>query len=396
MRSREWNPKSFFRHLTPEVLKLLQGWMGVELQLDGSGPLGEQFYRAWKGLTDEERKRLETRLLPVNDMCSVHARSYLDGMATLVWTNGDAKLFEESHGWSVQDLALRLFIADEQRFGEVHQGYDVDTMEHLREYHGRYPKRPEPTQAAKLRMKTAMTEHFLKTAFGARCQVEDFANDEKFALFVLHEDEMTPLDRFNERGVVEPDWQRPVVRLAAIFDLDSSTLRVKAPRKEEREKLRELFAEIFIGDTDYFEDASRVPRFCFDPLRDPNFDFPTRGVDRITEVSVTRLLARSGNSDVKRVRLELKAGLSQEGLRLAASEHGVDMDTAAIDCVQLFFRFAGKGRSTQRSVTLTNPNTSTLTDTERDRVIQRYLREWGIDASGRNAMASVVRQAATG
>lgn len=109
MRAREWNLKSFFRHLTPGVLKLLEGWMEGELKLDGSGSLGEQFYRAWKELPDGDRKLLETRLLPVNDMCSVHARSYLDGLATVVWTNGYAKLIEESRNWTVQDLALRLF-----------------------------------------------------------------------------------------------------------------------------------------------------------------------------------------------------------------------------------------------------------------------------------------------
>ena len=37
----------------------------------------------------------------------------------------------------------------------------------------------------------------------ARCQVEDFANNEKFALFIFHEDEVAPFDRFNDKGVVE-------------------------------------------------------------------------------------------------------------------------------------------------------------------------------------------------
>ena len=78
----------------------------------------------------------------------------------------------------------------------------------------------------------------VETAFGARCQVEDFANDEKFALFIFHEDEVAPFDRFNDKGVVEPDWQRPVVRLAAVFQFETSTLLVKAPRVAEREKLR--------------------------------------------------------------------------------------------------------------------------------------------------------------
>jgi hypothetical protein len=115
-------------------------------------------------------------------------------------------------------------------------------MEHLTEFHGRYPVTLKPTAEAKTAMKAAMASHFRETAFGARCQVEDFANDEKFALFIFHEDEVAPFDRFNDKGVVEPDWQRPVVRLAAVFQFETSTLLVKAPRVAEREKLRDLFA----------------------------------------------------------------------------------------------------------------------------------------------------------
>ena len=58
MAKREWNPKSFFRHLTPDALAVLLEWASVELALDGEGPVGEQVYRAWKALPDAERETL--------------------------------------------------------------------------------------------------------------------------------------------------------------------------------------------------------------------------------------------------------------------------------------------------------------------------------------------------
>ncbi|MBI5531797.1 MAG: hypothetical protein HY898_03720 [Deltaproteobacteria bacterium] len=383
MPHREWNPKSFFRHLTADALDALQEWAGVELQLDGDGPVYEQMYRAWKALPEKERQRLETELLPVNDMCAPHARSYLEQLAPLVWTNGTSQLVEESRTWSAQDLAVRLFTADQKRFADAHQTYAVDMMEHFKEYHGRYAVTLAPTPAAKAWMKQAMAGHFRDTAFGARCQVEDFANQEKFALFVFHEDEVAPFDRFNDEGVVEPDWQRPVIRLAAVFQFETSTLLVKAPRKPEREKLRDLFAEIFVRDLEYFEDASKSPKFCFDPLRDSEFDFPTRGADKIDEVSIVRIDAKPAHADVRRIIVEMKPGLSIEGVRMVLAEHGVDLGTDAIQGVRLQFRFEGKGRSRFRTVSLFNPNSSNLRDTDRDRLIRRYLKEWGIDASGR-------------
>lgn len=385
MASREWNPKSFFRHLTPGALDVLLEWASVELVLDGQGPLGEQVYRGWKALPEAERVAIETKLLPVNDLCGPHARPYLERLALQVWTNGHAHLVEESREWSAQDLAVRLFIADEARFLEAHQAHALDMMEHLTEYYGRYPVTLKPTAEAKAAMKLAMANYFRETAFGARCQVEDFANEEKFALFIYHEDEVAPFDRFNDKGVVEPDWQRPVVRLAAVFQFETSTLLVKAPRVTEREKLRDLFAQTFIGDPAYFEDTSKSPKFCFDPLRDDDFDFPVRGFDKIEEVSIVRVVAKPASRDVKRVTVEMKPGFTVLGVRALLEEHGLNLSNDEIHGVRLQFRFEGKGRQRYRTVSLFNPNSSNLNDTERDRVIRRYLKEWGIDASGRRS-----------
>ena len=69
MANREWNPKSFFRHLTPDALAVLLEWAAVELTLDGDGPVCEQVYRGWKALPEAERVAIETKLLPVNDLC---------------------------------------------------------------------------------------------------------------------------------------------------------------------------------------------------------------------------------------------------------------------------------------------------------------------------------------
>lgn len=386
MHHREWNPKAFIRHLTPIALAELQEWAEVELALDGEGLPWERAYRAWMALPEDVRLRVETELLAVNDMCSRHARPYLEHAAPLVWCNGDANLVEESREWSAHDLAVRLFIADPKRFAEAHQSYAVDMMDHFREFQGRYDVSLVPTREAKRRMKAAIEAHLRGTAFGARCQVEDFANDQKFAIFVYHEDEMAPFDRFNDQGVIEPDWQRPVVRLAAVFHHESCTLLVKASRKAEREKLRDLFAALIVGDKDYFTDTSNSPKYCFDAIRDPEFDFPTRGIDKIDEVSVVRVVAQSSHRDAKRLTLEMKPGLSIEGVRMVLDEHGVDLANDPIDGIRLQFMFQGKGRSKYRTVSLFNPSSSNLNDTDRDRVIRRYLKEWGIDAGARAAL----------
>jgi len=381
MGHREWNPKSFFRHLTQEVLEALLAWSEFDLELDGEGALWEQIYRGWMALPDDERNARESLLLPVNDMCSPHARSYLEALATAMWTNGDSHKIEESRGWSVNDLAVRLFLENGAGFAQAHQNYAIDQMNHFTEYRGRHPAKVTASPAAKAAMKAAMKGHFQGTPFSTRCKVEDFANDEKLALFVFHEDESTPSEQFVSEDEIEPIWRRPVVRLAAVFHFETHTLLVKAARKEEREKLRDLFAQLFVGEPDYFEDVMKSPRFCFDRLRDPDFDFPTPGEHHIEEVSLVRLTASSQHAHVKRVTIEIKPGLSVEGVREVLAEHGLDLATDEIFGVRLQFRFEGKGRQRFRTVSLFNPSSTNLCDTERDRIIRKNLKSWGIDVS---------------
>ncbi len=381
MTHREWNPKSFFRHLTPDVLVELHRWADVDAPLDGHGPMHAQMYRAWQALPPYEQQRLEASLTHANDMCSPHARPYLERVADELWS-GSNRLPELSRSWTAHDLAVLVFLEGGGRFERAYESYALDRMAHLHEYRGRYAFRLEPSAEAKAGLREAMVRHLRETALGARCQVEDFANDEKFAVYVFHEDELTPLDRFNHEGVVEPDWQRPVIRLAAIFHFETQVLLVKAPRAAERERLRDLFAEVFVGDRDYFEDESTHPRFCFEALRDPRFEFPTRGGDGIEGVSLVKVTARSWNPSVRSVTVDLGARLTLAAARELLLEHGVALGTDELTAVQLQFRFEGKGRASQRTVSLKNPNSSNLCDTRRDRLIRRYLKEWGIDASG--------------
>jgi len=226
MAHREWNPKSFFRHLTPEVLDQLLQWSEFELELDGEGPLWEQIYRAWTALPAEGRKKKETALLPVNDMCSPHARPYLEAQAVKSWTDGNAHLIEESRTWTVHDLAVRLFLTDNEGFKAAYKTYAVDMMQHFTEYRGQYAFSPVLAADTKARVRAEMVAYLKETPYGTRCKVEDYPGAEKVALFVFHEDEETPFDRFKSDDQIEPDWQRPVIQLAAVFHIETHTVPV--------------------------------------------------------------------------------------------------------------------------------------------------------------------------
>jgi len=390
---REWNPKSFFRSLTPEVITLFAQQSGLAVPAVGPKALGLRLYTAWKALPDAQRLRIEEALLPVNEMCSPHARPYLESAAQKLWTNGHSHFVMESRNWSAQDFALRLYLDNQNAFYAAYQDYSVDVMEHGKEYRGRVPTRIVPSAASKERIQAALQRHFDETAYGARCQVEDHANSEKFALFVYFEDEVTPLERFSEEGL-STVWQRPVLTMAAVFHFDSATLQVKASRKAEREKLRDLFAEILIGVADYFVDASRSPRYSFEPLRRPSFEFTTNPADRIQAVSLVKVTARPASFLVRRVIVELTPGLAMPQVHAALADHGLDAENDTIDGIHLRFTFDGGGRSRTRTISLFNPNSSNLRDTARDRLIRSYLQHWGIDGAFRQSAVAAPALAA--
>ena len=390
MQHREWNPKAFFRKVSPAVMALFEARFEMALVRHPGKPTADQTYHAWKALPDAERRAAENRLLLVNDMCSTHARPYLADLAQRCWSHASPHLLRESRNWSVHDLAMRLFVEAPDVFQNTHRNYAVDTMDHFREYRGRYPVTVQASAATKEKMRNAMMEHFREHAGGAKCQVEDFQGDGKFAMFIYHEDDVTPEDTFDDDGFVVPKWVRPVVRIAAVYYAETCTLLVKAPRQQERHKLLDLFAEIVIGDRHFFDDPTKIPRFSFAPLIDPWFAFATHPADGIVSVCVTRMIVRPIQAGVRSIDLGFEPNLPLPGVHSALLKHGVRLDGGRIEGLQLRFEFAeGKGRARFRTVSLSNPNSSNLKDVHRDRLIRRCLKEWQIDASG-SALALAV------
>jgi hypothetical protein len=376
---REWNPRAFFRHLTPDVARGLAGDLGLVLDAKAGTTSSERLYAAWKAVDEFTQRRLEPGLRLVNDLCTATARNYLVALAEQQWTMRRPEWLPCIIVWSTHDLAVKLFMDAPEALKALHRTYGVDMLEHLKEYQGKYVADVVPSLDRKSRMKAAMLQHFKSEARGENCHIEDFVNEEKLALFVYAEEEVTPFDRFNQAGQLEPDWQRPVIRLAAVFNLETCRLLVKAPRKAEREKLRDLFAEIFVGDSDYFEDPSQLARYDFGALGDPSFDFPTTGADHIERVSVLQVTARPANRDIRRVTVELEPGLPQARMVHAIESLGLRLREDGVDGARLLFVFEGSGRSRQRTVSIANPNSTNLRDTDRDRIIRRCLRDWSID-----------------
>ncbi len=377
MLHREWNPKLFFRNISPEPLAALLASRGVTL--DGEGALWQQAYRAWKSEFYDRRRNVQELLLQINDLSTPHARPYLVELANSIWPAGET--LSLLHDWSVCDMAVRLYLADSARFAETHRRYAFDLQEPLLQFHGTYPKAPEATEGRKAALKRAFPACMRIARIGTPCTVEDFSDSTKLVLHVFYENEVHVYDRFTDSGCLETSWSSPARHVVLVFYFATASLVIQGCRWVDAEKLSTLFARLYIEDASYFHDVLHKPCFSFDVLRDPRFSFPTKLVDQIEGVSLVRVVARHSQQGVRRVVVDLEPSLSLEAAHRTLAEHGVDMLVADIDSVQLEVRFHGIGRGRIRTVHLANPNTSNLRDTKRDRVIRSYLQEWGIDAA---------------
>lgn len=377
MQHREWNPKVFLRKVSREILALYEEKAGIRLEGDPSAPAAERAYGAWKALPEGQRRALEAELLPVNDLCTQHARSYLDAFAADVWTE---ELLEQSREWSAYDVALRLFVDAPEALRRAHQSFAIDRLQNLHEFRGRYRAPVRATPETKARMRDAMLHHLRLHVGKARCRIEDFEGDGKLAIFVHHEQEVTPVDRFAGEQALVSEWQRPVVRAALVYYPNTATLLVKAPRKREREKVRDLFAEHFIGDGEFFADVRTTPRFSFDVLSQPDFAFATNPADGIVRVTVSQLTLGSLRGGVAKATLDFHPNHTLEDVRAALRTFGLYMHNLKVDGIRLRFEFSeGSGNARFRTANVGNPNRSNLSDVERDRLIRSYLQEWGID-----------------
>lgn len=65
MQHREWNPKAFFRKVSPAVMALFEARFEMALVRHPGKPTADQTYHAWKALPDAERRAAENRLLLV-------------------------------------------------------------------------------------------------------------------------------------------------------------------------------------------------------------------------------------------------------------------------------------------------------------------------------------------
>ncbi len=381
-----WNPKSFFRHVRPDVLRLLLQAPDVRLPLNGSGSVAEQAYRAWKRSEGTHRRQLDATLQRIARLCTTHARPFLEDLARELW--GEDAL-QESRAWSAHDLAVCLFLADESAFDKLVESYAIDSWDLVYEYHALHEPRLHRPPSARHHVAQRMQSCFQETPYGPRCYVEDFLGVDRLVVTVFHEGELQPVDELRGDELVVR-WGRPLGRVSAMYFVETKTLFVRAARRLEAEWLRDAVVAAYFGGVSGFADPLEHPRFCFEALLDPHRELSTKGEHEIDRVSLIQVVATRPHRATSSITIDLRPSLSLWEARTVLVSHGIEAPD--VIGVRLLFAFSGHGRARLRTVHLQNPNTSNFDGTARDCLLRRVLQNWGLDVDPLRSMEPATLQ----
>lgn len=383
---RAWNPKTFFRHVRPDVLRLLLQAPDVRLSLDGSGSVAEQAYRAWKQSSGAHRRRLDATLQRLARLGTTHARPFLDELARDLW--GEAAL-RESRAWSAQDLAVCLSLADEPAFEKLAESYAIESWETVYEYRAFHEPRLHCPPLARHHVAQRMQSSFEATPYGPRCYVEDFLGADRLVVTVFHDGELQPVDELRGNELVAR-WVRPLGRVSAMYFAETKTLFVRAARRLEAERLRDAVIAVYFDGASGFVDPIAHPRFCFEALLDPDRELSTKGEHEIDRVSLIQVVATRPHRATSGITIDLRPSLSLWEARTVLASHGIEAPD--VIGVRLLFAFSGHGRARLRTVHLRNPNTSNFDGTARDCLLRRVLQNWGLDVDPLRSMEPATLQ----
>ena len=374
MAKRQFNPKSFFRKLRPDIQSKLAGQLNLLDAMEEEPPEGEppqdRMYFAWTRVSDDIHKASDRDLRRINDLCCDKGRFYVD-RALEAHLASHPTLLEQVREMSHYDAAATLFLECSANFDKAYGDFFIDDLT-FRVKRQAKDERPIAIEAGKKQLvKARVEEFFVEKRQGQRqCQVEDHEDAERYALFVFHEHRVKYEDRF-ERGQLVSEMRQPVGLGLLVYYKETGVLTIDVRTQALRERLIEVFGKIYFRDARHFDDPF-ADEFDLSPLCDRDRRYEGRALDGIGSVGITEITFEHPDNDVGKLTLKCPHG------HVAALDAlKIPLDAATFQGVKIEIRPDGVHRKRKRTINITLPDRWNLNDTPPDRVLARYVETWG-------------------
>jgi hypothetical protein len=272
------------------------------------------------------------------------------------------------------NIALTYYLRAEDLFWDVWAVCGIEDLDEWRNYMGEAEARPQLSPKALGGLEQSLVAYLKRHRIGQQCVVQAYDLGERVVLEISHEDRERARQWFRRRTVMT-GWWHPVVHEAAVYYPRTGHLKLRAARSSEpllRECSRQIGEHLF-GDPDMFERVDQMLQLnvlCEDPK------FLTDPCHRISSVRIAEMTFRLRHGAPDRLLSVGLAGTDSVGGLLA--EFGIDREGIEVTEATLRFKFPGHRLAGYRTVKLQRPHTTNLSDRLNDRIIEHYLREWGI------------------
>lgn len=248
-----------FVKLSPPVASAL----ALHLLAGRPEPLGLEgrasLFCAWYQLGEAGQRSAEPALLRMLELSERRARSHVLEHARLSWAERALSAARVLDAVSTADLAVRLYLDDQDAFERAYLQYLTMLFEQVAIYHGQYAADVIPSYDRRARMWQALRALLPNSKASEPLEEAESIDDDRFMLALHHKAHLQRPRRFDASAELLPDLSQPEIELAVLFRFDLSMLAVKAHSFVDREALREAFTRIFVGDAHYFE-ARPMPK----------------------------------------------------------------------------------------------------------------------------------------
>lgn len=394
--STHYNPKTFLRQTSNELLQACFGQLGVLQDLPWTELANHQVdlvYDRWQDLPEPQRLQIE--------------RMFEDGDALASDEEGIKAIIDEGtfHGLdlateleslpNLRDKAMYVAINYPRVFqvaGTIHHAHSLPRR--YWKHRGNMPLvQPNVSPEAIEQFRHAISAYFRQNeGRGHRCTVEAYLRVNRYHYFFAYPDNYA--DTYmghDDDGTFVRLPQRPAFEIVFLFDPVDATLDVYAHGgKVVHQSLQTIFCRTLLGQELPGETPFNHP-YELNMLKSRNFLLAARQTDPedgIEEIQIRKLRLSVLGGAKRRITIEIDPDGGPAAIYNALEEclNRQNLPDALfnITLAQFHFRFAHTGQGRQKTLTfeVSHPDTSNLKSCRREdlRLIgEKYLRLWGID-----------------
>ncbi|MBI5780032.1 MAG: hypothetical protein HZA49_11350 [Planctomycetes bacterium] len=315
-------------------------------------------------LDGEKQKRFHQQLGMVNDLAIPKAMPYL--------TKKARELDIDTADKTPYELALLFYLEKPIDFYNSHEFFNIEQNKGYSDFIGKNKKQPKPFESIMPVWREAIKGELKEQDRGNLVikYCEEPGENSRKAYLIYYEDY-----KRQERKIKNDDLSyedgRPVYEAVLIYS-DDKQLKMKARNKPIRDVCKDTFARIVLGDADFFnhpdaEKTYKLDKFCTLPLEYEAK--PEYGIESVKETGIK--VTKNGSGET----IELH---SEKDLKGLLKTHNINLNQVEITQIFLKIKFSEGGRSSRRTIWMSQSNHSNICDSDADRIIGACLKDWKI------------------